>query len=117
KNGSLCHKDSLLSIVAMRVRNKDVRPRKLCSIQSGNRWPQRSQLQPGVPSLRRCVTLLPATFCNLGWGDSLSSFNKRIVLISYSFLLLQSLLRPKSTRDDLKLPVDPQREDVVLFFI
>ena len=32
------------------------------------------------------------------------------------FLLLQSLLRPKPTRDDLKLPVDPQREDVVLFF-
>jgi hypothetical protein len=33
------------------------------------------------------------------------------------FFALQSLLRPKPTRDDLKLPVDPQREDVVLFFI
>jgi hypothetical protein len=101
----------------MRVRNKDVRPRKLCSILSGNGCPQRSQLKPAVPSLGFCVSLLPATFCNLGLGDSLSSCNKRIVLISYSFFALQSLLRPKPTRDDLKLPVDPQREDVVLFLI
>src|SRR5262245_20098353 len=101
----------------MRVRNKDVRPRKLCSIQSGNGCPQRSQLQPGVPSLRRCVTLIPATFCNLSLGDPLSSCNKRIVLISYSFFALQSLLRPTPDRDDSKLLVDPQREDVVLFFI
>src|SRR4030095_13673243 len=56
----------------------------LCSTQSGDGWPQRSQLQPGVPSLGRCVTLLPATFCNLGLGDPLSSSNKRIVFISYS---------------------------------
>src|SRR5258708_38411834 len=59
----------------------------LCSTQSGDGWPQRSQLQPGVPSLGRCVTLLPATFCNLGLGDPLSSCNKRIVFINYSFLL------------------------------
>src|ERR1043166_4905500 len=59
----------------------------LCSTQSGDGWPQRSQLQPGVPSLGRCITLLPATFCNLGLGDPLSSSNKRIVFISYSFLL------------------------------
>src|ERR1700746_1619561 len=59
----------------------------LCSTQSGDGWPQRSQLQPGVPSLGRFVTLLPATFCNLGLGDPLSSCNKRIVFISYFFLL------------------------------
>jgi hypothetical protein len=59
----------------------------LCSTQSRDGWPQRSQLQPGVPSLGRCVTLLPATFCNLGLGEPLSSCNKRIVFISYSFLL------------------------------
>jgi hypothetical protein len=57
----------------------------LCSTQSGDGWPQRSQLQPGVPSLGRCVGLLTATFCNLGLGDPLSSRNKRIVFISYSF--------------------------------
>ena len=34
----------------------------LFSTQSGDGWPQRSQLQPGVPSLGRCVTLLRATF-------------------------------------------------------
>src|SRR5438034_23466 len=56
----------------------------LCSTQSGDGWPQRSQLQPGVPSLGRCVSLLRATFCNLGLGDPLSSCNKRIVFISYS---------------------------------
>ena len=56
----------------------------LCSTQSGDGWPQRSQLQPGVPSLGRCLSLLPATFCNLGLGDPLSSCNKRIVFISYS---------------------------------
>src|SRR5258707_4553708 len=56
----------------------------LCSTQSGDGWPQRSQLQPGVPSLGRCVRLLPVTFCNLGLGDPLSSGNKRIVFISYS---------------------------------
>jgi hypothetical protein len=59
----------------------------LCSTEYGDGWPQRLQLQPGVPSLGRCVTLLPATFCNLGLGDPLSSCNKRIVFISYSFLL------------------------------
>src|SRR5213593_1177010 len=87
----------------------------LCSKQSGDGWPQRSQLQPGVPSLGRCVTLLPATFWNLGLGDPLSSCNKRIVFISYSFFAwqthsrrdrktsrglafaLQNLLRPKPT--------------------
>ena len=47
-----------------------------CSTQSGDGWPQRSHLQPGVPSLGRCVSLLPATFCNLGVGDPLSSCNK-----------------------------------------
>jgi len=78
KNGSLCHKDSLLSIVAMRVRSKIVRPSTLCSTRSGNGWPQRSQLQPGIPSLGRCVSLLCATFCNLGLGDPLSRYNKRI---------------------------------------
>jgi hypothetical protein len=57
----------------------------LCSTKSGDGWPQRSQLQPGVPSLGRCVSLLPAMFCNLGLGDPLSSCNKRIVFISYSF--------------------------------
>src|SRR4026209_2295066 len=56
----------------------------LCSTQSGDGWPQRSQLEPGVPSLGRCLSLLPATFCNLGLGDPLSSCNKRIVFISYS---------------------------------
>src|SRR5205809_689634 len=59
----------------------------LCSTQSGDGWPQRSQQQPNVPSLGRCVTLLSAAFCNLGLGDPLSSYNKRIVFISYSFLL------------------------------
>src|ERR1700758_4907048 len=59
----------------------------LCSTQSRDGWPQRSQLQPGILSLGRCVSLLPATFCNLGSGDLLSSCNKRIVFISYSFLL------------------------------
>jgi len=62
----------------------------LCSTQSENGWPQRSQLQPGVPSLGRCVTLLPATFCNLGLGDPLSSCNKRIVFISYSIFAWQA---------------------------
>jgi len=36
------------------------------STQSGEGWPQRSQLQPDIPWLGRCVTLLPATFCNFG---------------------------------------------------
>jgi hypothetical protein len=56
----------------------------VCSTQSGDGWPQRSQLQPGVPSLGCCLSLLPATFCNLGLGDPLSSCNKRIVFINYS---------------------------------
>jgi hypothetical protein len=73
----------------------------LCSTQSGDGWPQRSQLQPGVPSLGRCVTLLPATFCNLGLGDPLWSSNKGIVFISYSFLLGKP-----TGRDDLKLLLD-----------
>ena len=49
--------------------------------QFGDGWPQRSQLQPGAPSLGRCVTLLPVTFCSLCLGDPLSSCNKRIVFI------------------------------------
>src|SRR5512133_3944693 len=73
----------------------------LCSTHSGDGWPQRSQLQPGVPSLGRCVTLLPATFCNLGLGNLLSSCNKRIVFISYSFLLGKP-----TARNDLKLLLD-----------
>src|SRR6476620_10132371 len=72
----------------------------LCSTQFGDGWPQRSQLQPGVPSLGRCVTLLPATFCNLGLGDPPSSCNKRIVFISYSFFW------QTYGRNDLKLPPD-----------
>src|ERR1700757_1521022 len=71
----------------------------LCSTQSGDGWPQRSQLQPGVPSLGRCVTLLPATFCDLGLGDPLLSCNKRIGFISDSFFASQTY-----GRDDLKLP-------------
>jgi hypothetical protein len=62
----------------------------LCSTQSGDGWPQRSQLQPDVPSLGRCVTLLPATFCNIGLGDPLSSCNKGFGFISSSFLLRNS---------------------------
>jgi hypothetical protein len=75
-------------------------------------------LQPDIASLGRCVTLLPATFCNLGLGDLLSSCNKGIVFISCSFFasqtysrrdgangnvsrglafVLQDLLRPKPT--------------------
>src|ERR1700747_1885412 len=73
----------------------------LCWTQSEDGWPQRSQLQPGVPSLGRCVTLLPATFCNLGLGDPLSSCNKRIVFISYSFFLGKP-----TARNDLKLRLD-----------
>src|SRR4029077_14898080 len=73
----------------------------LCSTQSRDGWPQRSQLQPGVPSLGCCVTLLPATFCNLGLGDLLSPCNKRIVFISYSFLLGNP-----PARNDLKLLLD-----------
>jgi hypothetical protein len=73
----------------------------LCSTQSGDGWPQRSQLQPGVPSLGRCVTLLPATFCNLGLSDPLSSSNKRIVFISLLFFGWQTY-----GRDDLKLRLD-----------
>ena len=49
--------------------------------QFGDGWPQRSQLQPGAPSLGRGVTLLPVTFCSLCLGDSLSSCNKRVVFI------------------------------------
>jgi hypothetical protein len=104
----------------------------LCSTRSGCGWPQRSQLQPGVPSLACCVTLLPATFWNLGLGDPLSSCNKRIVFISYSFFAwqirirrarktsrglafaLRKSLRPKPNRDHLKLLLDAEREDVVL---
>src|SRR4029077_3823149 len=70
----------------------------LCSTQSGDGWPQRSQLQPGVPSLGRCVSLLPATFCNLGLGDPLSSCNKRIVFINYSFFCLANLRPARSHR-------------------
>src|SRR6201981_2817613 len=73
----------------------------LCSTQSGDGWPQRSQLQPGVPSLGRCVTLLPATFCDLGLGDPLSSCNKRIGFISDSFFASQTY-----GCDDLKFPLD-----------
>ena len=65
----------------------------LCSTRFGYGCPQRSQLQPGVPSLARCVTLLPATFWNLGLGDLLSSCNKRIVFISYSFFAWQIRIR------------------------
>jgi len=65
----------------------------LCSTQSGDGWPQRSQLQPGVPSLGRCVSLLPATFCNLGLGDPLSSCKKRIVFISYSLFAWRTYAR------------------------
>src|SRR6267142_643358 len=72
-----------------------------CSKQSGDGGPQRSQLQPGVPSLGRGITLLPATFCNLGLCDPLSSCNKRIVFISYSFLLGKP-----TARNDLKLRLD-----------
>jgi hypothetical protein len=97
----------------------------LCSTQSGDGWPQRSQLQPGVPSLGRCVSLPPAMFCNLGLGDPLSSCNKRIVFISYSFLLgeptagaiarlhadwlfaLRNLLRPKPTATNLNSSSPP----------
>src|SRR5258708_19569962 len=57
----------------------------LCSKHSGDGWPQRSQLQPSVPSLGRCATLLPATFCNFGLGDPLSPCTKRIVFIRCSF--------------------------------
>jgi hypothetical protein len=89
-------------------------------------------LQPGVPSLGRCVTLLPATFCNLGLGDPLSSCNKRIVFISYSFFAWRTygparsqdltrlgfcfakLAYTETNRDDLKLLLDAEREDVVL---
>ena len=65
----------------------------LCSTRSGYGWPQRSQLQPGVPPLARCVTLQPATFWNLRPGDPLSSCNKRIVFISYSFFAWQIRIR------------------------
>jgi hypothetical protein len=75
----------------------------LCSTRSGDGWPQRSQLQPGVRSLGRCVTLLPATFCNLGLGDPLSSCNKRIVFISYSFLLGQTY-GPQRSETPPRLP-------------
>ena len=68
----------------------------LCSTRSGYGWPQRSQLQPGVPSLARCVTLQPATFWNLGLGDPLSSCNKRIVFICYSFFAWQIRIRRDS---------------------
>ena len=94
----------------------------LCSTRSGCGWPQRSQLQPRVPSLACCVTLLPATFWNLGLGDPLSSCNKGIGFISYSFFAwqirirrdrktsrglgfaLRKSLRPKPNRDHLELP-------------
>ena len=72
----------------------------LCSKQSGDGWPQRSQLQPDVPSLGRCVTLLPATFCNLGLGDPLSSCNKEL-LSSVTLFAWQTY-----GRDDLKLRLD-----------
>ncbi len=73
----------------------------LCSKQSGDGWPQRSQLQPGVPSLGRCVTLLPATFCNLGLRDPLSSCNKRICFHQLLFFAWQTY-----GRNDLKLRLD-----------
>src|SRR6516165_3859071 len=73
----------------------------LCSTQSGDGWPQRSQVQPGVPSLGRCVTLPPATFCDLGLGNPFWSCNKRAVFISYSFLVGKP-----TARDDLKLLLD-----------
>ena len=57
----------------------------------GDGWPQRSQLQPGVPSLGRCVTSLP-TFCNLALDDPLPRYNKRIVFISYRLLLCKARL-------------------------
>src|SRR5262249_25352086 len=69
----------------------------LCSRQSGNGWPQRSQVQPGVPSLGRGVTLPPPTFCNLGLGDPFSSCNKRTVFISYSIFAWQTYGPLKST--------------------
>ena len=104
----------------------------LCSTRSGDGWPQRSQLQPGIPSLGRCVTLLPATFCNLGLGDPLSSSNRKIVFITYSFFAWQTygpsaiarlhadwlllckicLDRNQPRRSDLLF--DAEREDMVL---
>ena len=103
----------------------------LCSTRSGYGWPQRSQLQPGAHSLARCVTLLPATFWNLGLGDPLSSCKKGIVFISYSFLAwqvrirrdrktsrglgfaLRESLRPKPNRDHLKLPPEGTAAELV----
>src|SRR5215472_380326 len=70
----------------------------LCSTQSGDGWPQRSQLQSGIPSLGRCVTLLPAAFCNLSLGDPLSSCNKRIVFIVGHYLQAE-WVRPTAVRD------------------
>src|SRR6185437_10855547 len=79
----------------------------LCSTRSGNGWPQRSQLQPGVPSLGRCVTLLPATFCNLGLGDPLPWYKKRIVFISYCFLLCKACLDRHQPRRSETPPRSP----------
>src|SRR5881394_2982897 len=73
----------------------------LCSKQSGDGWPQRSQLQPGIPSLGRCITLLHATFCNLGLGDPLSSCNKRIVSSVTLFGLAN--LRPQTSEIPARL--------------
>ena len=63
--------------IAMGVGNPDSSPPAILSetfgtTQFGDGWPQRSQLQPGAPSLGRCVTLLPVTFCTLCLGDLLS---------------------------------------------
>jgi len=72
--------------VTMRVHNPDrssfeILNETLGMAQFEDGWPQRSQLQPGAPSLGWCVTLLPVTFCGLCLGDPLSSCNKRIVFI------------------------------------
>jgi hypothetical protein len=72
--------------VAIRGGNPDRSPLAILSetlgmTQFGDGWPQRSQLQPGAPSLGRCVTLLPVTFSSLCLGDPLSSCNKGIVFI------------------------------------
>jgi hypothetical protein len=65
----------------------------LCSTQSGDGWPQRSQLQPGVPSLGRCATLLPVTFCNPGRSSGLVrivEIDKAVLVVAHRTLWRQS---------------------------
>ena len=81
----------------------------LRSTQPAQGCPQRSQLQPGAPSGGRTVGLIPATFCNVSFGDPGSSVKKRIAFIGCSFVLEASACSQRMTPPGLPFAVQKLR--------